>query len=113
MKVNYIPMRADHRPVYERRGDALVIDGEVFDFTDLPEGGTLPAEAVASECVWGTVARTDGQIEVSLLLTFAAGAPHETRFPTPVVMTGDGEVPQPPYRTELAATAVDTEESST
>ncbi|OWV58337.1 hypothetical protein CDZ98_15060, partial [Mameliella alba] len=48
MQITLSPVRREGRPTLERLGDALVIDGETFDFSGVPEGAQLPAEAVAS-----------------------------------------------------------------
>ncbi|OWV60001.1 hypothetical protein CDZ98_09135, partial [Mameliella alba] len=48
MQITLSPVRREGRPTFERLGDTLVIDGETFDFSGVPEGAQLPAEAVAS-----------------------------------------------------------------
>lgn len=97
MQITYLPVRMDHRPTFERQGDALLINGEVFDFAGVPDGATLPADAVASDFVAGPVERIDGVLHLSLILAHGAVAPMETRAPVAVSVPSNGPIPQPPY----------------
>ena len=80
-----------------RKGDSLVIDGQVFDFAPLPEGGSLPASAI--DCPWfaGPVQRIDGALHLVLILPHGMPAPAETLFPAAVTVARDGPVTLPPY----------------
>ncbi|MBY6113284.1 hypothetical protein KUW09_04905 [Mameliella alba] len=95
MQITLSPVRRDDRPTIERQGDALVIDGETFDFAALPEGASLPADAVASDWISGPVERIGGVLHLTLMLSHGARAPQETLFPVPVVVPGNGAVPLP------------------
>lgn len=44
MHITLTPMRRDASLQLERAGDLLVINGEAFDFSALPDGATLPME---------------------------------------------------------------------
>ena len=78
-------------------GDVLTVNGEVFDFTRLPEGATLPQAAV--DCRWlaSDIHRIDGVLHLTLILPHGANAPEETRFPKVLTLSADGPVPLPPY----------------
>lgn len=102
MKIDFVPIRMDHRFTASVAGDVLTLDGEDFDFGPLPEGATLPASAVASDWIVGEVSRVDGAICLTLLLPHGANPPSTTCFPQPVEVAA-GQVPLPPY--ELAADA--------
>lgn len=102
MHIAFSPVRTDRRPVFEKSGDILVIDGEAFDFSGLPEGGRLPSEAVETDWITGCIERRDGLLSLTLLLPHGADAPGETLFPVPVTVTADGPIPQSPYETEPA-----------
>jgi hypothetical protein len=80
-----------------RAQDALIVNGLRFDFADLPEGGELPAEAIDTPYISGTVARTDGQISLTIRLPFEANAPRETKFPEPITADLDGPIDLPPF----------------
>jgi hypothetical protein len=89
-------MRRDDRLALTKSGDVLTINGEAFDFTDLPDGATLPQSAVACDWLASDVERIGGAIHLFLILPHGANAPAETLFPTPI-MAGDGPVTLPPY----------------
>ncbi|PRC05092.1 hypothetical protein CQ006_12285, partial [Pseudomonas cedrina] len=46
MIIKLIPQRRDDELVVSKRGDVLTINGESFDFRELPEGAALPSSAV-------------------------------------------------------------------
>lgn len=97
MKLTFIPMRREDRLVLHRRGDVLTVNGEDFDFTPLPEGATLPREAI--QCQWfaGRVERIGGVLHIALVLPHGPQAPESTRFPEPLVFDGDGAIPLPSW----------------
>jgi len=100
MQLSFLPVRMEARLTLARQGDALVINGETFDFSAVPEGASLPAEAVASDWIAGPVSRAAGVLQLVLLLPHGAKAPPETLFPVPVTVPTDGPVPLPPYAIE-------------
>ena len=100
MQITLSPARRDTPLTLSRQGDALTINGEVFDFTPLPEGATLPREAIASDWFAGPVERVGGALRLSLVLPHGANAPQETLFPAPLILTGNGPVILPPYEVE-------------
>lgn len=83
-----------------RTGDVLSINGRPFDFTQLPEGATLPAEAVGSDHFQGSIERVNGVLHITLRFPHPFDAPYEARFPQPITMTVDGIVPLPYAPTE-------------
>jgi hypothetical protein len=100
MQITLSPARRDARLDLSRNGDTLTINGEAFDFSPLPEGATLPAEAIASDWFAGPVERVDGELHLTLVLPHGADAPQETLFPAPLTLTGDGPVTLPSYEKE-------------
>ncbi len=97
MHISFSPMRHDARLVLSRKGDALTINGEVFDFAPLPEGASLPAAAINSPWFADNVTRIDGVLHLSLILPHGLSAPMETLFPAALAVTGDGPITLPPY----------------
>ena len=95
MLINLSPIRSDNSLEIIRTGDALTINGENFDFTQLTDGATLPNEAIGCECIVSDVNRVNGQIELTILLPLGADASESARFPTPINMTTDGQVVLP------------------
>lgn len=93
MRINLSPQMRDDSLTVSISGDVLTVNGEAFDFTPLPEGATLPRDAVDSEWFSGPVSRTGGQIELTLLFPYKNGnASTNVTFPKPIVTTGDGPV---------------------
>ena len=97
MKLTFTPMRRDDRLELHRTGDVLTINGEAFDFGPLPEGATLPREAIDSDWFAGPVERIGGVLHVSLILPHGPHAPDATRVPAPLEIEGDGSVVVPAW----------------
>ena len=95
MKINLSPQVRAGTLVVTKSGNALTINGVVYDFTPLTEGSTLPAAAVDCEYIVGEVKRVDGDIELTLLLPITATASEAARFPQPITVINDGEVALP------------------
>lgn len=95
MKINLSPQVRNGTLSVSKSGDALTINGVVYDFTPLTEGSTLPAAAVDCEYIVGEVKREDGDIELTLLLPITATASEAARFPQPITVINDGEVALP------------------
>ena len=100
MKITFSPMRRDDRLTVSRSGDTLTINGEAFDLSVVPDGATLPADAISSEWFGGPVERIDGDLNVTLILPHGANAPQETRHAAPITLTGDGPVDIPLHDVE-------------
>ena len=95
MKIKLSPQRRDDTLTVTKQGDVLTINGTAYDFTDLPDGGTLPADAVDCEYVIGSVDRVNGELELTLLLPHGANASEAARFPEPIINPADGELELP------------------
>lgn len=104
MKIKLSPVRADAQLTATISGDILTVNTQVLDFSPLPDGASLPSEAVDTEWLQGNITRINGEIHLTLLLPHGANAPYETRFPTafetPITVL-EGEVPLPPYDSEV------------
>jgi hypothetical protein len=95
MKINLSPIRSDNSLEITKTNDTLTINGVPYDFSQLPEGATLPREAIDCEWIVSDVNRINGEIELTILLPHGANASHEARFPEPIVMNNDGQVVLP------------------
>lgn len=95
MKINLSPVRWDIELVVKKKGDKLTINGEVFDFSVIPDGAILSGDAVASDFVVGDVKRVNGELELTLVLPHGADASNAARFPVPIVNPRDGKVELP------------------
>lgn len=101
MILTFSPVRMDDPLVIARAGDVLTVNGVAFDFSGIPEGGSLQAEEFDCPFLTGDVTRTGGTLHLTLLLPHGANAPPETRFPEPLTLTGDGAVDLPPRGDEV------------
>ncbi|CAB3897742.1 hypothetical protein LMG26854_05335 [Achromobacter aegrifaciens] len=96
MIISLSPQICDLRvPDIERDGDALIIDGTRFDFSQLAEGDALAREATASPYFAGEVRRQDGQVLVPILFPIDELASDEMRFPVPFVDPPNGRLELP------------------
>ncbi len=79
-----------------KHGDALRVNGVLYDFSQLAEGETLPASAIDSEFVIGLVERIGGVLHLTLMLPHGPDASAAARFPAPIINPPDGalELPQ-------------------
>ncbi|KAB0502754.1 hypothetical protein [Pseudomonas lini] len=99
MNITLYGQRYDDEP-FEliKQGDSLLINGEEFDLSPLPEGGSLPGSAVDSQ--WfalGQIERVGGNIQLSLLYPIPANFSPEQSTPKVLGNPPDGPVslPQP------------------
>ena len=95
MLINLSPQRREDILTISKIGETLTINGVSYDFSQLPNGATLPREAINCEFIVSDVNRVNGEIELTILLPHGANASHEARFPEPINMTNDGQVVLP------------------
>lgn len=100
MRIQFSPVRLNAPITLEKRDDTLIINGQRFDFSPIPDGATLPQAAINSDHFAGPVERIDGMLHLTLRLPHGANAPEETRFPQPITVTTDGPIDLPSYDTE-------------
>lgn len=81
MQIHFTPVRMDTDVTYEERGDVLTLNGEVFDFSEIPEGAVLPREAVACPWLVSDVTRRQGEICLTLIRPHGPVADLTERFP--------------------------------
>ena len=95
MLINLSPQRREDILTISKSGDTLTINGVPYDFSQLPNGATLPREAINCEFIISDVSRINGEIELTILLPHGANASHEARFPEPIIKNDDGQVVLP------------------
>ena len=95
MLINFSPIRSDRTLEITKTGGTLTINGVPYDFSQLPNGATLPREAIGCEFIVSDVNRVNGEIELTILLPHGANASHEARFPDPIIKNDDGQVVLP------------------
>lgn len=89
------PQNRPNSATYVKLGDTISVNGEVFDFSRIQEGDTLPKEAISSDWFGGDVERIGGQLSITLFSPCPPNCSPEQAFPTPVTMTDDGIIPLP------------------
>lgn len=95
MIIKLSPQRRDDVLNVRKRGDVLTINGERFDFREVPEGAVLPASAVDCDFVVGDITRRNGELVVTLLLPCGPDATAAVNFPADIVSPSDGNVSLP------------------
>ena len=96
MQITLSPQRNDAPLSISKQGDVLTINGQTLDFTPLPDGATLPTEAINCEFITGPVERIGGVLHLTLLLPLGPEASESARFPAPLINPPNGplELPQ-------------------
>lgn len=96
MKINLSPQRRDDTLVLSVLGQTITVNGEVFDFSPMTDGDTLPVTAFTSMWFVDKVDKVGDELELTLLFPNPANYSPEQAFPVPMIV-GDGPVhlPQP------------------
>ena len=101
-KINLTPQFSDATLILSKAGDVLTVNGDALDFSDLPEGGEYPADAIDNEHVVGGACRHDGSIIISILMPYNnRNAPVTVTHPSPLVVNQDGDIALPEGREML------------
>lgn len=95
MIISLSPQRSDGGLSIDRSGDTLILNHQTLDFSQLPEGATLPAESITSNWVAGPVERINGELHMTLRLPHGPNPPKHVAFPEPLIVTEDGPVTLP------------------
>lgn len=95
MQIKLSPQRRDDNLTATLAGDVLTLNGVELDFSPLPEGATLPAEAIDSDWIVGPVSRIDGDLHLTLRLPHGPNPSQAVAFPDPIYVTEDGPIALP------------------
>lgn len=95
MFINLSPTRSDEELNITKTNDTLTINGVPYDFSSLPNGATLPREAINCQWVCGDVERINGELIIPILLPHGPNASDAARFPEPITVTEDGPIALP------------------
>jgi len=95
MHIKLNPQRRDDQLTVIKSVDILTINGETFDLSVIPEGATLPADAIDSEFFSGPVERIDGVLHITLTLPHGPNPQQHVAFPADIVNPPDGEIELP------------------
>lgn len=95
MQIKFSPQRRDGVLTVVKQGDVLIVNGIEYDFSTVPEGATLPAEAIDSDLFSGPVKRTNGELVLTLTLPHGPNPSQAVAFPQPITVVNDGPVALP------------------
>ena len=95
MKISFVPQRNDNALTVSKAGDVLTINGEVFDFSSLPDGATLLDGDVPCEWITRPITRVEGQLQLSLILPHGPNPSVEILLAPPLINPPDGPVAIP------------------
>lgn len=94
-RINLTPQLRSDDLTLEAYGNKIKINGDELDFSTLPEGATVLAEDIEHPFVIGDVSMIGGNVHMSIILPHVHDAPEARRFPTPLVITGNGAIELP------------------
>jgi hypothetical protein len=95
MRIKLRGQRRDETLEVVKLGDTLSLNGEVFDFSRMVDGDTLPASAISSQWFVGDVDRVGSELIVTLILPNPWNYSPEQAFPVDLVDVPDGPVELP------------------
>ncbi|WOC14578.1 hypothetical protein [Pseudochrobactrum sp. MP213Fo] len=96
MHISFSPQYSDAKLKLLIDGDKLIINGDVLDFSDLPEGGSYPIDAIDNDLIAGGVSRINGEIHAAVILPYKlSNPPRSVAFPDPVTVAVNGRVALP------------------
>lgn len=97
MQISLCPRRHSAPLSLTITGDTLSFDGTELDLSGIPDGASLPRDAVDCEWFASGIERIDGVLHFALFLPHGPDAPEATRFPVGITIIKDGPVPLPPF----------------
>ncbi|MGD9476157.1 hypothetical protein [Shinella sp. G-2] len=108
MRISLSPQMRDDTLQVVKYGDVLIINGEAFDFSSLPDGATIPVGIVPCNWFAGPVERIDGVLHIPLGLPCGPSPSQAVAFPEPLIDPPDGPLelpadPPPPVHFEPPA----------
>jgi hypothetical protein len=95
MHITLSPQRRDDILTVTKQGDKLTINGVEYDFSIIPDGATLPKNAIDCEWLASDVERIGEVLYLTLILPNAVNASEAARFPQPIVNPADGKLELP------------------
>ena len=95
MRIILSPVRMDSTLSVYKEDQKLTINGELFDFSPMGEGDTLPDGSVHSEWVVGDVNKYSDGLELKIVFPIPFDYTQEQAFPVPLENIVDGLVPFP------------------
>ena len=95
MQIKFNPQRRDDSLNVVKQGDTLIVNDTEYDFSTVPEGATLPADAIDSDLFSGDVERINGELVLTLTLPHGPNPSKAVAFPEQITVVADGKVELP------------------
>lgn len=96
MRISFSPQYSQSELELIVNGSKLVVNGDILDFSDLPDGARYPAEAIDNDMISGGVSRINGAIHVTVILPYNLSIPpRSVTFPEPITVSVNGRVALP------------------
>jgi hypothetical protein len=97
MIIKLSPVRTDKTLTVIKSGSTLTVNGEIFDFSQMGDGDTLPSSAILSEWFAGDIDKAGGELTLTLFFPNPWNYSPEQAFPVDLLNVPDGPVifPQP------------------
>jgi hypothetical protein len=96
MIITLHPVRCDHTLSLERDGDALIVNGDRYDFAPMPVGSVMPMDAIGCPDIFGNVTRgSDGVLVIPIRIPHGRDASLSVRHPDPIEAREDGPIKLP------------------
>jgi hypothetical protein len=93
--INLSPQRRDDTLTVVKAGNKLTINGELFDFTSMATGDSIPASAIQSPWFDGMVTKVGNELELTLILPIGPDPTQAQAFPETLRSVPDGAVVLP------------------
>lgn len=93
--ISFSPQRRDDTLEITKKGESLIINGTVYDFSPLEEGDVLPKQAVDCELINSDVVLQDSVYKLTLILPHGPDASERAKFPEDIQVSNDGDVEIP------------------
>ena len=96
VNIKFHPTRSDTMPQLDVsvKGDVVTINGEVFDFSPLKDGDSLPRAATGSEHFVGVITKTGEDLNIELLMPYRWTEDSNILFPVDLsIKSGTVKVP--------------------
>ena len=101
IKINFSPVRADEKTTASLDGLVLTVNGKSFLLSYIADGSTVEHPVIQNS------SRDGDDYELTLTLSHGPNAPHETRFPESVEITGEAWELDYIYEPEVEANELD------
>lgn len=95
MHISFSPCRSDDTLALSKSGDALTVNGDVFDLSPIPDDAILPSDAIDSDWIVGDVERIGGVLHLTVRLPHGPNPSPSVAFPEPIIVAGDGPIAVP------------------